>query len=277
MELFKVEKFLFTGRQEASPYIRRDFYKIWVLEGRSTLHYADRSVVIDRPALIFTNPLVPYSLESEAPERKGYKCIFTEPFLKAGSRMEILRESTLFRPGSDKVFFPDKVQMAMVRRTYEDMIAEYSGEYAYKYDVLRSYVALLIHFSLKLQPVAEGEVHGNAASRIATSFLDLLEKQFPVDSPDQELKLKRAGDYADSLSVHVNHLNHAVKEVTGKSPSTLIADRIVNEARALLKYTDWSVATISDSLGFEYPTYFNNFFKKHTGVTPLSLRKQAVI
>jgi len=75
--------------------------------------------------------------------------------------------------------------------------------------------------------------------------------------------------------VQVNHLNKAVKQVTGKPTSAHIAARIVDEAKALLLHTDWSVASIAHCLGFEYPTYFQNFFKKHTGSTPLSLRRQA--
>jgi AraC family transcriptional activator of pobA len=38
-------------------------------------------------------------------------------------------------------------------------------------------------------------------------------------------------------------------------------------------YTDWSVADIAYGLGFEYPTYFNNYFKRVTGSTPSAFRK----
>jgi AraC-like DNA-binding protein len=41
-------------------------------------------------------------------------------------------------------------------------------------------------------------------------------------------------------------------------------------------HTDWGVGEIAYSLGFEYPTYFNNFFKKHTGTTPLTFRRAHV-
>ena len=51
---------------------------------------------------------------------------------------------------------------------------------------------------------------------------------------------------------------------------------LVTEAKALLLHTDWSVADIAYSLGFEYTTYFNNYFKKQTGHTPLSLRKLSI-
>ncbi|WP_235917492.1 helix-turn-helix domain-containing protein [Hymenobacter busanensis] len=71
----------------------------------------------------------------------------------------------------------------------------------------------------------------------------------------------------------MNHLNRAVKEATGKPTTVHIAERIIGEAKALLHHTSWSTAEIAYSLGFEYPTYFNNFFKKHTGTTPLAFRK----
>jgi AraC family transcriptional activator of pobA len=44
----------------------------------------------------------------------------------------------------------------------------------------------------------------------------------------------------------------------------------------LLAHTDWSVGEIAYSLGLEYPTYFNNFFKKHTGGTPLTFQRAQV-
>ena len=76
--------------------------------------------------------------------------------------------------------------------------------------------------------------------------------------------------------MHVNYLNRAVKEVTGKSTTTHITERIVNEAKALLQHTGWNIAEIAYALGFEYPTYFNNFFKRLTGTNPKSLRLQEV-
>lgn len=46
----------------------------------------------------------------------------------------------------------------------------------------------------------------------------------------------------------------------------------MHEAKTLLLTTDWSTADIDYTLGFAYPTYFNNFFKKHTGTTPSAVR-----
>jgi AraC-like DNA-binding protein len=85
--------------------------------------------------------------------------------------------------------------------------------------------------------------------------------------------MKTAQDYAQQLNIHINHLNRAVKEVTGKSTTTHITERIATEAKALLQHTDWNISEIAYALGFEYPTYFNNFFKRITGTNPRSLRE----
>ena len=102
--------------------------------------------------------------------------------------------------------------------------------------------------------------------------MELLERQFPIETADKALSLKTANDYARHLAVHVNYLNRAVKEVTGKPTSSHISERIIGEAKAMLQHTDWNVSEIAYALGFDYPTYFNNFFKKHTGTTPTILR-----
>ena len=101
---------------------------------------------------------------------------------------------------------------------------------------------------------------------------DLLERQFPIENSDRPLQLKTAQDYAHNLSVHVNYLNRCVKEITGKSTTNVISERLVSEAKSLLQHTDWNIAEIAFALGFEYPTYFNNFFKKMTGSNPSSFR-----
>jgi AraC family transcriptional activator of pobA len=251
---------------------RRDYYKISLLTGNSRYNYATRGVLIDRPALVFSNPLIPYSWEPVSEVQGGYLCMFTEEFLIINDRAASLQESPLFRLGSDPVYWVDEAQYADLSYLFAKMLREMSSDYPYKQEVVRNYVNLIIHEALKLQPQSTYYQHPNAASRIVTLFQGLLERQFPIDSPDHGLKLRTPGDFARQLSVHVNHLNRAVRELTGKPTSVHIAERIISEAKALLQHTSWSTAEIAYGLGFEYPTYFNNFFKKQTGTTPSALR-----
>ncbi len=123
-----------------------------------------------------------------------------------------------------------------------------------------------------MQPSETVTQSKKASERITAVFLELLERQFPIESTERPLQLKTAQDYAQSLSVHVNHLNSSVKEITGKPTTAHISDRIISEAKALLQHTDWSVSEIAYSLGFEYPTYFNNFFKEEDRSDPQSTK-----
>lgn len=44
----------------------------------------------------------------------------------------------------------------------------------------------------------------------------------------------------------------------------------------ILQHSDWNVSKISYALGFEYPTYFNNFFKKQTGTSPSTVQLKKI-
>jgi AraC family transcriptional regulator, transcriptional activator of pobA len=253
-------------------YSRKDFYKICLTTGKSNIHYADRSFEAEGTVLFFGNPHIPYSWQTISTSCVGYTCLFSEDFLKASDRSESLQQSPLFKIGGTPILNITEGQREFLNTIFQKMIEEQQTHYAYKDDLMRNYINLIIHEALKLQPSQNYDQHKNAASRITSVFLELLERQFPVESPEQPLQLKTAQDYANHLSIHVNYLNRAVKEVTGKPTTAHIAERITHEAKALLQHTDWSISEIAYSLGFEYPTYFNNYFKRITGTTPTSLR-----
>ena len=249
-------------------YSRKDFYKISVTTGAFNFHYADQSFRTEDTFLFFANPHIPYSCEVVSPTHYGYTCLFSEAFFKPNERSESLLQSSLFKIGGTPIFNVAAEQKATIISIFEKMLQEQDSTYAFKDDLIRNYINLIIHEALKMQPSENYLPQKNAASRITSVFLELLERQFPIESIKRPLELKTAQDFANQLSVHVNYLNSSVKEITGKPTTTHIADRIINEAKALLKHTDWNIADIAYALGFEYPTYFNNFFKKKTGYIP---------
>lgn len=253
-------------------YNRKDFYKISLNTGKYIFHYANRSFETDETILFFGNPRIPYSCHVVSSINEGYACLFTEDFLKLSDRSESLLQSPLFKIGGTPILQLNKEQKESIAPIFQKMIAEQSSDYAYKDDLIRNFIHLLAHEALKLQPSQNNTQQKNAAVRITSVFLELLERQFPIESVQRPLELRTAQDFAKNLSVHVNYLNSAVKEVTGKTTTAHISDRIIAEAKALLQHTDWNIAEIAYALGFEYPTYFNNFFKRKTGYIPKSER-----
>jgi AraC family transcriptional activator of pobA len=261
-----------SGADSGHTYSRKDFYKVNLTIGKFIFHYADKSLETDEAFLFCANPRIPYSCEAVSPQFGGYTCLFTEEFLNVGERSESFQQSPLFKLGGTPVLRLDNEQKAFITGVFKRMLAEQSTDYAFKDELIRNYIHLIIHEAVKMQPADSYSHQKGAAERITSVFLELLERQFPIENTDRPLALKTAQDYANGLSVHVNYLNSAVKKVTGKPTTTHIADRIISEARALLLHTDWSIAQIAYALGFEYPTYFNNFFKKKTGDIPKSVR-----
>ena len=80
-------------------------------------------------------------------------------------------------------------------------------------------------------------------------------------------------EYADLLNISPNALSKVVKTACNKTPSALIAERIIIEAKRELYLTDKSVEEIASELGYEDTFYFSRFFKKHTNISPSIYRK----
>ena len=253
-------------------YGRRDFYKIVLATGHFNICYGDQTFDINDTFLFFGNPHIAYSNEHLSPEQKGYACVFTEEFIGNRERKDSLLNAPIFRFEGTPVVPLNSEQATFISALFQRMQAVYSGEYDQKAEMLRSCVDLIIHEALRIQP-QNGVKQKNAATRITYLFMELLEKQFPIETAADPLRLRTAQDFAENLSVHVNYLNRSVKEVTGKPISVHIAERIAAEAKALLQHTNWSVTDIAYGLGFEYPSYFNNYFKRITNITPNSFRK----
>ncbi len=259
--------------RDAMPYNRRAYYKISLINGRNRAEYADKVIDIKKNALLFASPKVPYNYVAQDDDQSGYFCIFTREFLNPMPGSTPLDDLPIFKPGGYPIFQLNSAQVKELSQLYEKMFDELASDYAFKYDLLRTYVLELIHFGQKLQPdVALYSTTHNATTRVSGLFVELLERQFPITSPDQQLELRTAKDYAERLAIHVNHLNKVLKENTGRTTTEVISGRIAQEARILLRQTDWNVSQIAYALGFEEVAHFSNFFKKQAGLSPLAFR-----
>ncbi len=265
---------LFRDHREKPPmpYDRRAYYKISLINGRNRAEYADKVIDIEQNALLFATPKVPYNWLPLDKEQQGFFCIFTDEFLLPGKSGVVLDDLPIFKPGGYPVFSVTDEETAEIDLIFKKIVKEITSNYAYKYDLIRNYVLELIHFGQKLQPVTALYPSHTASARVSSLFAELLERQFPIETPQQKLQLRTAKDYADRLSVHVNHLNKVLKEHTGHTTTELIGGRVVQEAKLLLKQTNWTVSEISDSLGFAEVAHFSNFFKRQTTLSPGAFR-----
>jgi AraC-like DNA-binding protein len=267
--VFKLDPYVGLNAKPV-PYARRDFFKVTLTVGNGRVHFADKFYEVQKQALSFTNPQIPYKWEHTDNISTGAFCIFTQQFFHQFGN---LSQYSVYQPGGTRLFELTDEQRKYVETVFQKMFDEINSDYEHKYDVLRTLVLELIHFALKMQPTAIVDKQMiNASQRISSLFLELLERQFPIDENHKEINLRSASDFAAQLNVHVNHLNRAVKETTDKTTSQIIAERVLQEAKILLKHSPWNVSEIAYALGFAETTHFNNFFKKHMELSPLKFR-----
>lgn len=254
---------------------RKNYFKICLVSGNSKIHYADKSFEILKHGLLFANPLIPYDWEAISGAQKGYSCIFTESFTEGFGH---IKKYPFFQPDGYPVFELTEEEKFMLENIFVQMQKEQSSEFDFKDDALKNLIFQLIFAALKIRPSTQITTEKvNAAGRITSLFLNLLESQFPISNTINGIGLRSASDFADQMSVHVNHLNKSVKETMMKTTSELISERILKEAKIMLQHSSWAISEIAYSLGFEGPAHFSSFFKKQVHVSPSQFRSEKII
>ncbi|MEO3403265.1 helix-turn-helix domain-containing protein [Mucilaginibacter sp. CAU 1740] len=258
-----------VAKDKPMPYSRRDYYKVSLVTGHSKIYYADRRFEISGTTLVFTNPMIPYVWEPISDLQTGYVCIFTGTFF---ADLVKLQNFPVYSSAENAIITLGEQDAALFEHQFKKLVAELEGNYAYKDDLLRSLLTGLIHEAQKLQPAFSKPTLGATAyERITVLFNELQERQYPVNAQGR-LMLTSASAFAACLNIHVNHLNKALKDVTGSSTSQLISNRMLQEAKMLLKNDTQTVSEIAWALGFDEPNHFSAFFKKQTGTSPTQFR-----
>lgn len=111
----------------------------------------------------------------------------------------------------------------------------------------------------------------NNYDELETGQVDIVrEYNFLVES---YFKTKHTvGEYAELLNKSPKTLSNLFKKLHSKSPLQVIQNRIMLEARRLIRYTDQNVSEIGYELGFNDVQSFSRFFKKHEGCSPTEFK-----
>jgi AraC-like DNA-binding protein len=258
-----------------TPYNRRDYFKICLSIGtgpENVLRYNGQEIALQQPCLIFTNPSVPASIESRSSSINRFYCLFDNRFIDGYMRPDIQYTCALFNPTLHPVISLTEEEKNKLTGYFIEMQSLLTTDYPFKSDMIRSLLLLLIHEGIRLQQSRLTQFGNGISDRVVNGFFQLLNQQFPVDSPENPLKPLSPSWIADQLHVHVNHLNSVIKKHTGKTTRDIIHERVISEAKTLLRNTDWNIAEIAYALGFDYPSHFNKYFKQLTSATPMEFR-----
>lgn len=80
--------------------------------------------------------------------------------------------------------------------------------------------------------------------------------------------------YAEQLNVSSRYLGQVTRRITGRSPKSIIDERITGEIITLLSTTSMPLKEVASKLGFSSQAHLSRYFKKHKGLTPTEYQKQ---
>jgi AraC-like DNA-binding protein len=154
--------------------------------------------------------------------------------------------------------------ISQIKREFEN-VEEFGKE-----ELLRAY---LKSFLIQIQRIKKE--HAQSQSNIPfvldekrlqlLKFINLIDENYT--------KRISVSSYANSLLITSRTLSDLTHQLLNKTPSQMIQERIILEIQRLLLHSDLNINQIGYRLGFDDPSYFVKYFKKHTKISPSEFRK----
>ena len=106
-----------------------------------------------------------------------------------------------------------------------------------------------------------------------SSASEQLAKRFSVMLTSGSFEHRDVEYYADLFGMSAKQFSGKIKRVTGITPSDMIAEMVIKNAKRLLLNASLSTTIVSDRMNFATPSFFCRYFKRYTGMTPQQWRQ----
>ncbi|WP_163517003.1 AraC family transcriptional regulator [Gelidibacter japonicus] len=250
-KIYDLEKLL-DGKIMHQKTHRYNFYFLLFIESGNGEHSIDFNThTISKYSVFFLKPGQVHSLNLSA-DCKGYIIQFTEDFFQA-RKFKIASNQKL----NDKIYHEIKPVVSKIENEYNNKPKDY------RIVILSCLEILLIELSRYSSNSISKKNYYN--QQRLEELLELIETYFKEQ--------KTVAFYSEKMNLTTYQLNTITKELLGKTPSTLINEYVILEAKRLLLATSNQIQQIADLLGYEDVSYFVRYFRKHTNYSPEAFRK----
>ena len=268
-KLYQVEVFDANRHFRVSYPHRHDFYEVLFLTNGSGLHIIDNDeYYIHPPSVFFLSPGQAHKLELSN-DIEGYIFLFTSEFylLHHKNKNRLLEYPFFFsvEQKNPPLLLKNEQDLVFLETLFQRGCSEMREHSIRSEELTHSILDLILLTCDKLYPNSLRSISTSKGHILAKRFLFLIEENYQNNL--------RVNDYADMLAITPNHLTQIVKQVTGKTSTELLQEKLIIEVKRLLLHTNMTVSEIAELMNFPDQSYFTKFFKKSTGITPLQYRK----
>lgn len=254
----------------ATPVQFSEYTLVFISEGEGHYHADFGTFPFKGPVLLFSTPLQMIYIEQTVPcdvtmlqFHSDFYCI---EYHKAQVACNGLLFNNIYIEPSVKL---DEREAASFKKLLDELTADFDTSGCDEI-VMRGYLQLLLakSSSIKLRSMSDGQETPEKDEQME-KFRELLDQHY--------LTLHKPADYADLLAMSPNNFTKRCTRYFKKSPSAMIQERLILEAKKQLHLTRRSIKEIAYALQFSDEFYFSRFFKKFTKVSPQTFRQKTGI
>jgi AraC-like DNA-binding protein len=249
------------------PPFRKDFYFIALVSnaGKTKITYDNTNVTELNSFLVFQAPGLLYSFFRDN-SANGYLLYFKKECFSF-FKPEFEREFPFFNILHTNFFKLNQSKFREFAPYFDEVFSSYENTND-NHHTVASLKLLALLYQLKDFTTAfqQWEESFTTPQQILLRKFIQLVNNFYIEKRTIE-------DYAAMLHVTPNYLSQTVKTASDKNALSYINERMLEEAKSIIQFTDLDIAEIAYRLNFSDPANFGKFLKKHTNQTPLEFRK----
>ena len=244
---------------------RLSFFAILIIEQGTLDHQVDfqKYNLIEGDCLIISKNQI-HSFYPES-SHDGHLILFTEEFLLKHLSLSTL--SKISRLYNYHMNSPLYSQPEMNQTFIQTILEELSNPYSFaKAHIIAAYLSI---YFMKLEQANQSKEVDYEFDRNYELF-----NRFRAKVVEDYTSSRNAQYYAKELAISYNQLNESCKRMVRKTAKAFIDDYVILEIKRYLAATTLSAKEICFACGFDEPSNFLKYFKKHTGITPTFFRKK---
>jgi AraC-like DNA-binding protein len=261
---------LFQLNKQSSRTLRQpfasEFYNIFLMEGSGAITIDFVEYEFKGKIALFTTPYQQISIAGTTDPEIEQLTFHGDFYCIEYHKNEVACNGLLFNNIYKQPFISLKDNE--LNLIFEKIRQEIQRKEAYSEPILRTYLQLILAISSRIKMLGQQLVADTTPNPLE-KFKELLEEYF--------ITQRNVLFYAREMALSPASLAKKCKSYFGKSPSQLIQEKVILEAKKQLHLTHKSIKEVAAGLNFGDEHYFSRFFKKHTGLSPTVFREKVGI